>query len=148
MGDCVEELPRRRFLNLMLCGTISTVAGAILYSVIRFVMPPKMPQAVLSNVVAGKVGELRTNSGKIFKFGNKPGILILTASGQYKAFSALCTHLACTVQYRSDFQQIWCACHNGHFDLNGKNIAGPPPSPLEEYAVGIVRDEIIVSRKA
>jgi Rieske Fe-S protein len=132
----------------MLGGVLGTVASAVLYSIVKFILPPEIPQAVLSNVVAGKVGDLQPNSGKIFKFGNKPGILIMTPSGTYKAFSAICTHLDCTVQYRSDFQHIWCACHNGRFDLNGKNIAGPPPSPLEEYNVAVVKEEIIVSKKA
>jgi len=144
----MQEIPRRKFLNIMLGGVLGTVASAVLYSIVKFILPPEIPQAVLSNVVAGKVGDLQPNSGKIFKFGNKPGILIMTPSGTYKAFSAICTHLDCTVQYRSDFQHIWCACHNGRFDLNGKNIAGPPPSPLEEYNVAVVKEEIIVSKKA
>jgi Rieske Fe-S protein len=52
------------------------------------------------------------------------------------------------VQYRSDIGHIWCACHNGHFDLNGINIEGPPPSPLESYAVNVRGDQIVVSRGA
>jgi Rieske Fe-S protein len=52
------------------------------------------------------------------------------------------------VQYRDDFKHIWCACHNGHFDLTGRNIAGPPPRPLEEYRVEIRGEEVVVIRKA
>ena len=52
--------------------------------------------------MAGKVGELKPNSGKIFRFGSRPGLLIRTASGEYRAISATCTHLGCTVQYRGD----------------------------------------------
>jgi len=89
---------------------------------------------------------LRSNSGMIFKFGSQPGILIKTPSGEIRAFSATCTHLNCTVQYRDDIQHVWCACHNGHYDLNGKNIAGPPPRPLEQYTVNIRGDEIFVSK--
>ena len=51
-------------------------------------------------------------------------------TGNYRALSATCTHLGCIVQYRSDLQEIWCACHNGLYDLNGRNISGPPPRPL------------------
>jgi Rieske Fe-S protein len=29
---------------------------------------------------------------------------------------------------------IWCACHNGRFDLDGRVLAGPPPRPLEKYS--------------
>jgi Rieske Fe-S protein len=41
---------------------------------------------------------------------------------------------------------IWCACHNGQYNLSGKNIAGPPPRPLEEYTVNIRGEEIVVSK--
>ena len=68
-----------------------------------------------------------------------------TAEGEYKAFSAVCTHLSCTVQYRPDLGHIWCACHNGHYDLAGKNVAGPPPRPLTEYPVTLSGENVIVS---
>ena len=51
-------------------------------------------------------------------------------------------------QYRTDLEHIWCACHNGHYDLNGRNIAGPPPRPLTEYDAHVQGDEIIISKKA
>ena len=69
-----------------------------------------------------------------------------TPEGELRAFSARCPHLNCTVQYDSDQRQIVCACHGGVFDLNGKNIAGPPPKPLTAYNVNIRGDEVIVSR--
>jgi Rieske Fe-S protein len=98
--------------------------------------------------VAAHAGELKPNSGKIFKFGSRAGLLVMTPAGQYKAFSATCTHLNCIVQYREDMQHIWCACHNGQYDLQGKNIAGPPPRPLEEYDVQVKGGDIVVLRRA
>jgi Rieske Fe-S protein len=81
-------------------------------------------------------------------FGAKPAIVIREASGELKALSATCTHLSCTVQYRGDMSQIWCACHNGRYDLTGKNVAGPPPRPLEAFDVSVRNDEIMISRRA
>lgn len=149
MGEKEENrINRRTFLDYLLgIGIFATIASA-LYPVIKFVFPPKQAEAVQHNVVAGKVDELAPNSGKIFRFGNEPGILISTPDGELRAFSAVCTHLDCTVQYRSDFKHIWCACHNGHFDLMGKNIAGPPPLSLEQYEVSIRGEEIVVSKKS
>ena len=141
-------LSRRNFINVSLLGSLSALAAAIIYPIVRFFMPPKIPQAVQNEVTAAKVGELKLNSAKIFNFGAKPGILIHTEDGKYKAFSAICTHLDCIVQYREDVKHIWCACHNGHFDLFGKNISGPPPSPLEEFKVTIINEDIIVSKNA
>ncbi|MBI4391409.1 MAG: Rieske (2Fe-2S) protein, partial [candidate division NC10 bacterium] len=71
-----------------------------------------------------------------------------TPAGELRAFSAVCTHLNCTVQYRPDLSHIWCACHNGHFDLTGKNIAGPPPRPLETFVVNARGNQIVVSKSA
>lgn len=141
-----HESTRRKFMNLLLGGGLLSTVGAVLVPIINFVMPPKVQEAIQTSVVAARVGELEPNSGKVFRFGNQPGILVHKPNGEYAAFSAVCTHLQCTVQYRDDFKHIWCACHNGHFDLTGKNISGPPPRPLEAYQVEIRDEEVIVTR--
>jgi Rieske Fe-S protein len=74
--------------------------------------------------------------------------LVRTPEGDYRALSAICTHLNCTVQYRAREQDIWCACHNGVYDLSGRNLSGPPPRPLELYEVHVRGDEIVVARRA
>jgi cytochrome b6-f complex iron-sulfur subunit len=141
-----SNLPRRGFIEYLLgLGFVGTVLSA-LYPIFQFLVPPRIAEAVQSNVVAGKAGELEANSAKIFQFGSKPGLLVLTENGEYKAFSATCTHLDCTVQYDSQLHIIWCACHNGQYDLNGKNIGGPPPRPLTEFTVHIRGEEIVVER--
>ncbi len=146
MNELRVNNSRRNILNYLLgAGTLATL-GSIFYPVFRFMIPPKVVESSASSVVASKVAELKPNEGKIFKFGSKPGILIETQPGEYHAFSATCTHLDCTVQYRPDERLIWCACHNGRYDLTGKNISGPPPRPLEEFKVNVRGDEIIVSR--
>ena len=142
------ETSRRRILDWLLGTAVGGVVASAIYPVFKYVMPPPVAEPQTSSVLAGKVSELAPNSGKIFRFGSKPGILIRTATGEIRAFSAICTHLNCTVQYRDDFEHIWCACHNGHYDLNGINISGPPPRPLAAYKVDIKGDEIWVSREA
>lgn len=141
-----QENLRRRFLNYLLGTGVGATLVAVFYPVMKFMIPPRVTEATQNSVVAGKVGEIAVNAGKIFKFGNKPGILIHTQSGDYKAFSAVCTHLDCIVQYRTDSRIIWCACHNGQYNLNGQNIGGPPPRPLEEFTVNIRGDEIVVTK--
>lgn len=143
-----NEIPRRKFMNFLLGGGLLTTLGAIFIPLINFVIPPKIQEAVQNSVIAAKVGELPLNSGKVFRFGSKPGILIRKETNEYVAFSAICTHLQCTVQYRSDFKHLWCACHNGHFDLTGKNVAGPPPRPVEVYNVEISGEDIVVTKTA
>ncbi|MEX1138690.1 MAG: Rieske 2Fe-2S domain-containing protein [Bacteroidota bacterium] len=139
---------RRSFLAWILGGSFGAFAVSILYPIGRYLIPPASAEPKPVAVEAAKVDELATNSGKIFRFGNEPGILINTPEGELKAFTAICTHLACTVQYRADLQHIWCACHNGHYDLNGINIAGPPPRPLTPFKVNIRNDQVFASRES
>jgi Rieske Fe-S protein len=98
-------------------------------------------------VTAAQVGELRPNTARIFRFGNRPGLLLLGADNTYRALSATCTHLDCTVQYRAEQHDIWCACHNGVYDLTGRNVSGPPPRPLQLYDVHVRGNEVIVSKR-
>ena len=71
-----------------------------------------------------------------------------TPTGEYCAFSATCTHLECTVQYRGREHDVWCACHNGVYDLQGRNVSGPPPRPLEVYDVHVQGEDVVVARRS
>ncbi|MGH9643690.1 MAG: ubiquinol-cytochrome c reductase iron-sulfur subunit [Terriglobales bacterium] len=140
-------VPRRRFVELLLGGGFLATAAAFIYPVLRYLVPPQTVDMGSDSVVAGRVGELKPNGGKIFRFGSRPGLLIRTASGEYRAMSATCTHLSCTVQYRDDLREVWCACHNGKYNLEGRNISGPPPRPLEAFDVQVRGEEIFVRRR-
>lgn len=143
-------LPRRSVLDALLGVGVATSAAAALYPIMRFLVPPAGGEPSTASVVAARLADMKANSGIIFPFGTKPAILVRTAEGEFKAFSAVCTHLECTVQYKADVSQIWCACHNGFYDLSGNVASGPPPRPLESYAVAVRgepgREEIVVSR--
>lgn len=138
---------RRRLVQMVLGGGLFTSIISAIYPVLRYLIPPPVADLGGDEVVAGKVGDLKPNGSKIVRFGTRPALLLMTADGEYRAISAVCTHLSCTVQYRNDLHQIWCACHNGLYDLNGRNISGPPPRPLEAYQVHVRGDEIVISRK-
>ena len=137
---------RRRFLNSLLgTGFVSTLA-AMVYPVWRFLIPPASAEPATQSVVAAQASQLKPNSGLLFKFGSKPGLLVRTPDGELQAFNAVCTHLDCTVQYKSDTSQVWCACHNGTYDLGGNVVSGPPPRPLERLIVNQRGDDIVVTR--
>lgn len=148
-AESVLGRTRRRFVNWLLAASGTAVGAAVLYPVIRYLIPPEAAEAANRQVTLDiEPGGLPPNSGRIFRFGSEPGIVIRTPSGELRAFSAVCTHLACTVQYRDDLSHIWCACHNGHYDLRGRNIKGPPPRPLPEYTLRVGDGEIVVSRES
>jgi Rieske Fe-S protein len=144
--DQPQRTTRRQFLDYVLGTSVVATLGAIVYPIFKFMIPPEVVEAQQNSVVAGKLNDIAANSGKIFKFGSKPGLLIKTESGDVKAFSASCTHLDCIVQYDPGSKQIICACHNGAYDLTGKNISGPPPRPLDEFTVNIKGDDITVTK--
>lgn len=142
-----REPTRRGFVNWLLGTSAGAFVLSVLYPITRYLIPPEVAESTAGTVtLAIKPDEVKPNSGQVFKFGSRPGILVRTASGELRAFSAVCTHLNCTVQYRPDLAHIWCACHNGHFDLNGRNIEGPPPRPLDAFVVNVRGNQIVVSK--
>ena len=139
---------RRTLLRWLLGGGFTASLLSFLYPAMKFMNPPSVPEASTNEVSAGKVQSLRPNSGKIVKFGSRPALLIRVNETEWRAFSAICTHLNCTVQFQDSTRQIWCACHNGYYDINGKVVSGPPPRPLEEYAVHIRGEDVVITRRS
>jgi Rieske Fe-S protein len=151
MAEAMRELDpgRRRLVNWLLGTSLGAFVLSVLYPLGRYLVPPSVGESAAATVTLPlKPDDVKPNTGQIFKFGTRPGILVRTAAGELRAFSAVCTHLNCTVQYRPDLARIWCACHNGHFDLNGKNVEGPPPRPLDPLVVNVRGNQIVVSRSS
>jgi cytochrome b6-f complex iron-sulfur subunit len=149
-GAAPAEFNRRVFLDALLAVGFVSTAVAIAYPVTRFMIPPASGEPATASAGAGRAATLKPNSARIFKFGSRPGIVVRTADGDVRAFSAVCTHLECTVQFKLDTAQLWCACHNGTYDLGGNVVSGPPPRALEQFVVNLRGEpgdeEIVVSR--
>jgi Rieske Fe-S protein len=159
------DLPRRGILLRSLIGAISVTVLAIFYPVVRFLRPRKVTTSGALEVVAPfRLNQLATTPSNPFDFAGKPCLVVLTpegakrlAAGQtpgpddVRAFNAVCTHVECTVRYRPASADIFCSCHEGVYDLNGRNISGPPPRPLGTYRVTLRgergQEEIVVSRQ-
>ena len=138
---------KRDFLKYILSGSTLAWLASVLYPILAYMKPPIQGEVEVSSVKAGKLSEIEKDSGMIVKFGTKPVILVRTVNDELRAFSATCTHLDCTVQFKKEMGLIWCACHNGKYDVNGRNVSGPPPRPLDEYRVVVQGDEIFISKK-
>ncbi|MCX7013529.1 MAG: Rieske (2Fe-2S) protein [Candidatus Sumerlaeota bacterium] len=147
-GEAPTDPPssvRRRILDVLLGVSFFTWLGSVVYPVVRYLLPPEGPALEQRTIRVGEVKDFKKNSGTLFRMGAKPGILICTPSGELRAFLAVCTHLQCTVQYKPDEGVIWCACHNGRYNLQGINISGPPPRPLTPLQVKLKGNEVYVS---
>lgn len=141
-----ELLTRKSFLSKALIVWSSPLLLPLLYVIIRYIIPPTLREKVMAVMNLGKISEVPVDSARIVKFNKTPVILVRNSEGQIKAFSAVCTHLGCIVEYRSDDKNFHCNCHGSVFDVNGKNIGGPAPRPLQPYRVELKEDNIIVSK--
>jgi cytochrome b6-f complex iron-sulfur subunit len=128
---------RRRLINWLLGTSVFGLFGSTFYPVFRFISPPEVPEATTNEIEAGPVNDpdLMEKGFKIVRFGADPVIVIRVGEEDYRAFAATCTHLDCIVEYQQDTELIWCNCHNGKYDLSGRNVGGPPPKPLEAFSV-------------
>ncbi len=81
--------------------------------------------------------------GKVFA--DQKVVVTQPASGDFKAFSAVCTHQSCVVADVAD-GTINCACHGSKFDITtGAVKNGPATSPLPEKQVTVDGDGISVA---
>ena len=144
-----DKTSRRGFLEIILGSAALATVGAVLYPTFKYITPPSVVEAKLSQLkldFSRQDIEAESKKAKYFKYGRELGIILLTEKGKLKALSASCTHLDCTIQHRPDLQIIWCSCHNGRYGLDGKNISGPPPKPLESFTVKEIDGTIFVSK--
>lgn len=74
------------------------------------------------------------------------GLFVVRKSdSEVRVFSDICTHLGCRVSWHPDVQHYISPCHDGHFDIMGKNVSGPPPRPLDEFVTKIENGNLSVT---
>ena len=72
-----------------------------------------------------------------------PCILLRLEDGQLAAYSQVCTHLSCAVVHREGSSELYCPCHEGHFDCaGGRPTAGPPTRRLPRITLEHAADGI------
>lgn len=149
----IPDPDRRRLLNWFLGTSFGALLASIVYPVARFLNPPEVETAATNEVDAGAANdpEFVAKGYKIVRFGSEPVIVVRVGETDFRAFSAVCTHLACIVEYLKANQIIHCNCHNAQFNLQGQVVGGPPPKPLPPFGVHVVAGaegsaRVIVSR--
>ena len=139
-------MDRRTFLKALAGGLAALWGAVVIVPIFKYLKRPKDPVDTSGEVVVGKASDIPNGGSKTFKLANKPGLLIRDSQEAFSAVNATCTHLACTVQYRDDKKDIYCACHNGIYNVKGGNVSGPPPKPLQQYKVTVnAADDVVVS---
>lgn len=87
--------------------------------------------------------EVASGSAKKFKDAGKDAVLVRLDSGDFVAYSAVCTHQQCTVAYKSG--QLTCPCHGSIFDAanGGAVVNGPADQPLPEIPVKVEGGNVV-----
>lgn len=142
-GAPVESPSRRRFLRFLMSFSVVSTISIIAAPIVGFLIPPKVQSAGgSSRVSAGKLTDLPAGTGKVVAMGSKP-VIVTNSEAGITAFSAVCTHLGCIVDFDATARQIVCPCHDGRFNATtGVVVSGPPPRPLTPVATAIEGDEI------
>jgi cytochrome b6-f complex iron-sulfur subunit len=74
-------------------------------------------------------------------------VYIVRVSQGFYAVSAVCTHLGCITEWRSEDQVIACPCHGSKFEKDGSKLAGPAPRSLPHFAIRLTPDgELMVDK--
>ena len=137
------NLSRREFVNI----TVGAIGTVIVVSVgvpaIAYVLGPGLKiQKTEAWVPVGKVDQFKVGEPTLVSFTrttvngwerttNSIGVYVTKPeSGDIYVLSNVCTHLACRVSWKADGQDYVCPCHDGHFDIEGLVVSGPPPKPL------------------
>ena len=133
---------RRDFMGMALGGFTAVGGIAALYAMKRSWDP--LPSVKAAGFTTVDVSGAQENVLNVEKWRGKPIFVlkkskdmkanerdVIVGSDRFHVSIGLCTHLGCIPSYMPDDQKFLCACHGGEFDIDGIEIFGPPPSPLE-----------------
>jgi menaquinol-cytochrome c reductase iron-sulfur subunit len=65
-------------------------------------------------------------------------------SGAIVAFSSICPHLGCSVDYLADSKIFNCPCHGTVFRPDGSVVSGPAPRALDRLACKVEGGRVLV----
>ena len=133
---------RRTFLEVCLGSLGVIAAAAVSWPLVRYLAPRSGSENAGKVVIADK--DVPEGEAKFFEFAGSAAVLVRKRGGDLVAFSAVCTHLGCIVQWEKDKQDFLCPCHAGHYSADGDVTAGPPPNPLKKLPFTVSGGNIIV----
>ena len=140
-----QRSSRRSFLHRFLLSWLLLIMLPAVYAIIQYLIPPKLRDRIMESVLVAKTPDVPAIGVRMVRFNRKPVLLSRTPEGQIKAISGVCTHLGCIVEYSPERNNLNCNCHGSVFSLDGKNVSGPAPRPLESFRVEIKGDDITIS---
>ncbi|MCA2222321.1 Rieske (2Fe-2S) protein [Nonomuraea aurantiaca] len=90
-----------------------------------------------------ETGDIPSGGGKVFE--SQKVVVTQPTEGEFKAFTAICTHQGCTVDEVAD-GTINCPCHGSKFKISDGSVAGGPASkPLAEKKIKVSDGKITLA---
>lgn len=150
MNNTNDSVSRRGFFKVI-TGIVGSIMGLFIgLPAIGYILSPAARSKPLDAwIPVGTLDTYPIGEPKPFSFTrsivngwektvNSYGVFILRQDeNQVQVFSNICTHLGCRVSWHPDQQHYISPCHDGHFDIIGNVVSGPPPRPLDEFKVKV-----------
>lgn len=129
-----DDIGRRRFLSQAVMGFgLLFGMGTLALRFVQFLVPSQKPKRYAA-VLIGTESQIQIGEAVPINLSDHK-ILVLKTNEGVVAFSRRCTDLGCLVSWNQEREQFVCPCHQGVFDKTGRNIAGPPPRPLDRFEI-------------
>ncbi|MGE5221141.1 MAG: ubiquinol-cytochrome c reductase iron-sulfur subunit [Omnitrophica WOR_2 bacterium] len=155
--DNRPKINRRDFFKTTIAAIGALIGSALGIPAIAYIVGPALQTAKSSEWLhLGSTSKIETGVPTLFKtklqlqtgwITNEEEITVyaLTENGRdFIAMSNICTHLGCHVRWIGERNQFFCPCHNGIFNKQGEVVSGPPPRPLDRYAVKVENDQLYI----
>ena len=151
-----DTLNRRQFLGRVIQAIGGLVAAVVGIPIIGYILSPLLGAQESHWRAVGAVSDFRagqtvltifpaiSQDGWVQREQRIPVYVQRIDETRFLVLSPKCTHLGCMSQWNQNAQEFLCPCHAGVFDAEGKNIAGPPPRPLDRYEVKVENGRLFV----
>ncbi|MDP2967886.1 MAG: Rieske (2Fe-2S) protein [Deltaproteobacteria bacterium] len=136
-----KTISRRKLISYAWIGAAAVVIGELIVGTFAFLWPRKTQGKGEKLFIAGKVNDFKVGEVVYFR---KEKTFILRLEGGFMAFSAICPHLSCMVNWNETLKKFECPCHGAKFNRNGEVLEGPPPRPLDLYKLQIVEEKLVI----
>ncbi len=138
------RIARRSLLDYVMAAGGAVWALGMAGPAALYLWPARSAGPVESTLEVGAKEEIAVGESRMIRSHGRPILVLRSSEDEFRAFSAICTHLGCIVDWDPARQVIACPCHAAVFSPDGEVVSGPPPRPLPQYRVMLVGDKVRV----
>ena len=137
-----SSITRRQFLGVVWGASLVGLLGQAGVALLQYLQPRTVAGGFGGKIVAGRPKEFKKNTVSLVQKGHF--YISTLEDGGYLAMWQRCTHLGCTVPYRTDEKQFHCPCHSSLFNTKGEVVGGPAPRPLDIFPIALEDGNLVV----